>query len=162
MNTHIRFTLLLVLVGIVSRAVPAQAQQPYAREVVKARGLFELIRTGKYEEFFAVFNARPFRLRGDYPRMLDIWQEAVPHERFFLGFFDDIVTDPEYMDIEIPPETELTKLVKRGHAALAYMIQGQGIVAGESVGPGTAALFDDGDQIAVRTEGSPARFLLIS
>jgi hypothetical protein len=47
------------------------------------------------QELIDHFNSRPVRLRGDYPRMLEIWRRVIPADRFFLGFLDDIHEKPE-------------------------------------------------------------------
>ena len=94
----------------------------------------------------------------------------------------DIVIDPEYLDITVPPETEFTYHTKNGHNVFAYIIEGRGYfckeknpftyeVAGENyfdiqrdplVGNGSLILFDKGDEVIALTEKDPVRFLLIS
>ena len=57
---------------------------------------------------------------------------------------------------------------RRGHAAFAYVFQGQGVFGvsseeeGEVVRDPTLVVFDDGDYAAVQTTDTPVRFLLIS
>lgn len=58
MKSHGRFMLVLSFFATVAMAGIAPAQQPHAHEIVKARALFELIRTGKYDEFFSACDAR--------------------------------------------------------------------------------------------------------
>ena len=41
------------------------------------------------------------RLRGNYPRMLTLWRDHIPPERFFLAFFDDIVRQPDRLMLDI-------------------------------------------------------------
>ena len=36
----------------------------------------------------------------------------------------DIVIDPEYLDVTIPPRSEFVHATKRGHTVFAYVIQG--------------------------------------
>ena len=94
----------------------------------------------------------------------------------------DIVIEPEYLDISVPPKTEFAHSTVLGHTVFAYVIKGKGYfckeknpytydVAGDSyfdmqrdpfVGNGSLILFDDGDQIMVFTEDDPVRFLLVS
>ena len=94
----------------------------------------------------------------------------------------DIVTDPEYLDVKVPANTELLHTVKAGHTVLAYVIEGEGYFdkgrdsfAYEAEGanccdlqrdclikPETVVVFGDGDQLAVTTVDAPVRFLLMS
>jgi len=98
------------------------------------------------------------------------------------GPVQDIVIDPEYLDISIPSKSQLQYPVKRGHTVFAYVIEGKGYFdAGRDVyayevegknyfdfkreclmGPENLILFDDGDVLAISTEEGPVRFLLIS
>jgi redox-sensitive bicupin YhaK (pirin superfamily) len=81
------------------------------------------------------------------------------------GPVQDIVIDPQYLDISIPPEAEFTHALKRGHTVLAFVFEGNARFDGQK---GTAVasehliLFSDGDQVAVSTSKKPVRFLLIS
>jgi redox-sensitive bicupin YhaK (pirin superfamily) len=94
----------------------------------------------------------------------------------------DIVTDPLYVDVTVPPRSQYTHLTKRGHTAFAYVIEGEGYFCKEKdpftyemqgvnyfdmhrepfVGNGVLVLFADGDEVMVSTETEPVRFLLVS
>jgi redox-sensitive bicupin YhaK (pirin superfamily) len=94
----------------------------------------------------------------------------------------DIVTDPQYLDISVPPETALTFPVKPGHCVFAYVLDGKAYFEEERdaysyeveganyfdfkrdclIGSESAILFQDGDELAISTEKSHVRFLLIS
>jgi redox-sensitive bicupin YhaK (pirin superfamily) len=94
----------------------------------------------------------------------------------------DIVIDPEYIDITIPPRSKFIHPTKRGHTVFGYVIEGKGYFCKEKnpfsyevegvnyfdfqrdpfVSNETLVLFDDGDQVMVSTEGDAVRFLLIS
>jgi hypothetical protein len=94
----------------------------------------------------------------------------------------DIVIDPEYLDITIPPGSEHIHPVKRGHTVFAYVIEGRGYFCMEKnpftyevegvnyfdiqrdpfVSNENLLLFDDGDEVMVSTEDEAVRFLLIS
>ena len=94
----------------------------------------------------------------------------------------DIVIDPEYLDVTVPARLEFTHPTKRGHTVFAYIIEGNGYFCKEKnpfsyeieginyfdmkrdplLSNGDLVLFDDGDQVMVSTEGDPVRFLLIS
>jgi quercetin 2,3-dioxygenase len=94
----------------------------------------------------------------------------------------DIVTDPEYLDVSIPPGCEFIYPTQKGHTVLAYTIDGRGYFCKEKkpfsyeaegvnyfdiqrepfIGDGTLVLFEDGEQIMASTENQSLRFLLIS
>jgi redox-sensitive bicupin YhaK (pirin superfamily) len=98
------------------------------------------------------------------------------------GPVQDIVIDPEYLDVMLPPGSEFIHPVKRGHTVFAYIFAGKGYfceeknpftyeVQGENyfdiqrdphVGMENLLLFDDGDQVLVSTESESVRFLLLS
>jgi hypothetical protein len=94
----------------------------------------------------------------------------------------DIVTDPEYLDVSLPPRSRFTRPVRPGHAAFAYVIEGAGLFEpdGDPLGrevegrawsdlkreraveSGSLVIWSDGDEIAVATKDAPVRFLLVS
>jgi quercetin 2,3-dioxygenase len=94
----------------------------------------------------------------------------------------DIVIDPQYLDITIPPRTPLTLPVNAGHRVFAYVIEGKAYFENErdaysydatganyfdfkrncQMGPENAILFGDGDELSISTDEAPVRFLLIS
>jgi quercetin 2,3-dioxygenase len=98
------------------------------------------------------------------------------------GPVQDVVVDPEYLDVTVPEGTTFTHAIKRGYTALAYVIDGQGYfdlerdpyaheVEGRNYfdferececGPENLILFQDGDLVAVTTNSRPVRFLLVS
>lgn len=98
------------------------------------------------------------------------------------GPVQDIVIDPEYLDVALPAHTEFRHPTKPGHTVFAYIIAGQGYFCQEKdpfsyevagindfdlqsdsmVGDGTLVLFADGDEIRIFTEADDLRFLLIS
>ncbi len=98
------------------------------------------------------------------------------------GPVDDIVIEPEYLDISIPANTGFTHLTKPGHRVFAYVIDGAGFFCREknpftyevegrnyfdmkrepAVQNGEVVLFEDGDIMDVFTEEQGIRFLLIS
>ena len=77
----------------------------------------------------------------------------------------DVVIEPEYLDVMMPPNKEFTHAIPSGHTALAYVFGGEAyftedrnaLVANEHL-----ILFDDGEQVTVATKESPVRFLLLS
>ncbi|MEW5910608.1 MAG: pirin-like C-terminal cupin domain-containing protein, partial [Thermodesulfobacteriota bacterium] len=94
----------------------------------------------------------------------------------------DVVIDPEYLDVSIPPESRFIHRVKSGHTLFAYVTGGRGFFCKEKnpftyevqgtgyfdlqrdpfVGNRTLVLFDDGEEIEVFTENEEVNFLLIS
>ena len=46
------------------------------------------------EEFIAHFQSPASRQRGDYETILNNWQRVFPAERFFIGFYDDVIARP--------------------------------------------------------------------
>lgn len=131
------------------------------------------------------------------PRYRDVKNEQIPElrldsgtmVRIICGSVDgiqgpvrDIVTDPEYLDVTIPAQSEFTHPVKRGNTVLAYVIEGSGCFYKDKqpfsyeiegvnyfdmkieplAGDGTIILFEDGDKVTVSTKDKDVRFLLIS
>jgi hypothetical protein len=81
------------------------------------------------------------------------------------GPVQNIVIDPQYLDVSVPRGSEFTHAIKRGHTAFAYVFEGSGRFGDQKAKPaggGSLVLFSDGDQVAVTTQEEPARFLLIS
>ena len=98
------------------------------------------------------------------------------------GPVEDIVIDPEFIDVTVPANSGFTHPTKQGHTVFAYIIDGQGYFCKEKnpftyevegknyfdiqrdpfVDNGTIVLFDDGENISVFTEDHKVRFLLIS
>jgi len=98
------------------------------------------------------------------------------------GPVKDIVIDPAYLDISIPPNTRFSRDVKKGHTVFCYVIEGAGyfdqrrdsysfdVVGGNYfdfkreclVGSENLVLFEDGDTVLVSTEDRPVRFLMVS
>ena len=98
------------------------------------------------------------------------------------GPVQDVVIDPEYIDVTVPAHSQFIHATKKGHTVFAYIIDGKGYFCEEKnpftyevqginyfdiqrnpfVGNGTIVLFSDGDEITVSTEENHVRFLLIS
>jgi redox-sensitive bicupin YhaK (pirin superfamily) len=77
----------------------------------------------------------------------------------------DIVIDPEYIDVTVPPGSEFLHPTKTDHTVLAYVFEGRAAFAQaseSSASNGQLVLFGEGDHIAVATATDPVRFLLIS
>jgi quercetin 2,3-dioxygenase len=81
------------------------------------------------------------------------------------GPVQDIVADPEFLDISLGPDTFFTHPVKAGYTAFAYIIGGEGTFDEKEGHPVTSrdlVLFGDGSSIWVRSSGSGMRFLFLS
>jgi quercetin 2,3-dioxygenase len=79
----------------------------------------------------------------------------------------DIVTEPEYLDVTVPPQSRFVHPTAPGHTVFAYAIAGSGcfsdkIDAEACISDGTVALFEDGESVVVTTAAQPVRFLLVS
>ncbi|MFX1315522.1 MAG: pirin family protein [Promethearchaeota archaeon] len=81
------------------------------------------------------------------------------------GPVQDIITDPEYLDITIKPNSEFKHKIKRGNNVFAYIIEGEGYFdtnKDKLLGSETLVIYMDGDEIIISTRIKPIRFLLIS
>jgi len=83
------------------------------------------------------------------------------------GPVKDIIIDPVYLDISIPPGTAFVYPVKPGHTVFTYILDGKGYFdpnqKSGKIGSENLVLYDpEGDQVEIVTEDSPLRFLLIS
>ena len=82
------------------------------------------------------------------------------------GPVTDIVIDPQYLDVSMPPRTRFSHSVTPGYTVIAYVVAGRGIfaetVGAQALGNGSLVAFEDGDRIAAATAGDAFRFLLIS
>lgn len=86
------------------------------------------------------------------------------------GPVTEIIADPTYLDVAIPPGVSFSHPVKQGHALIAYVFEGQGHFGKEAETTGNQnvisepklVVFGDGDYISASTADQPLRFLLIS
>jgi quercetin 2,3-dioxygenase len=81
------------------------------------------------------------------------------------GAVQDIITDPEYLDIAVPAQTHYIHPTKQGHTAFAYIIEGKALFDQgnkQYQTNGSLVLFENGENIVVSTGDEPIRFLLIS
>jgi redox-sensitive bicupin YhaK (pirin superfamily) len=99
-----------------------------------------------------------------------------------IGPVRDVVTNPEYLDVSVPPSHSFMHPTPRGHTVFAYVIAGGGIFCRQGdpysydkeganyfdmelskrITDRHVVLFGDGDSITVAAEVEPVRFLLIS
>jgi quercetin 2,3-dioxygenase len=146
---------------------------------------------------FQLWANLPSREKMMNPRYRDLSNEQIPEVKLsngttikiisgevsgIKGPVQNIVIDPEYIDVTVPANSEFRHPTKQGHTVFAYIIDGQGYFCREKnpftyevegrnyfdierdpfVGNGTVVLFDDGDEIMAFTEEHEVRFLLIS
>jgi redox-sensitive bicupin YhaK (pirin superfamily) len=82
------------------------------------------------------------------------------------GPVQDVVTDPEYLDVELPAGAEFTHPTAPAHTVFAYVVAGRarfGAADGDtSAGNRQLVLLGDGARIVATTAELPARFLLVS
>ncbi len=81
------------------------------------------------------------------------------------GPVQDIVTDPEYLDVSIEPNSEFKHAIDNTHNVFAYIIEGEAIfdpIKDTLVNAENLVIYRDGDEIVVKTKEIPVRFLLIS
>jgi quercetin 2,3-dioxygenase len=81
------------------------------------------------------------------------------------GSVKDIITDPEYLDISIPKNSEYIHHTKNDYTVFIYVIEGSGIFSPdetESMDNETIILFEKGDNIVIHTKEETVRFLLLS
>jgi len=80
------------------------------------------------------------------------------------GAAEDIVIEPEYLDIMIPENSEYVHKTRPGDNVFAYVIDGKGLFSqGKKLAADTnLVLFDDGEQATITTEDQAVRFLLVS
>jgi redox-sensitive bicupin YhaK (pirin superfamily) len=146
---------------------------------------------------FQLWANLPSRQKMMDPRYRDVTNEQIPEVKLpngtaikiisgevsgIKGPVQDIIIDPEYIDVTVPANSEFRHPAKQGHTVFAYIIDGQGYFCREKnpftyevegknyfdikrdpfVGNGTIVLFDDGNEIMAFTEEHQMRFLLIS
>lgn len=85
------------------------------------------------------------------------------------GPVQDVVIDPEYLDVTLEPDSVFTHPTKPGHTVFAYVFDGQGSFGPpgdpetpDILGDGALILFDDGKRVDVRSSEAGVRFLLVS
>ena len=98
------------------------------------------------------------------------------------GPVQDMVIEPAYLDVAVPPETTFIHAIKRGHKVLAYVLEGEAYFDPErnaytheavatnyfdmgrkcACGAEDLILYGDGDTVVITTQDKPVRFLLVS
>ncbi len=81
------------------------------------------------------------------------------------GPVKEIVTDPQYLDVSMPPGVSFTLPFPAAHTVFSYVFEGEARfqpAPHEMSGAGSLVLFGPGEVVTAETEGHPARFLLVS
>lgn len=78
------------------------------------------------------------------------------------GPVTEIAASPLYLEVQLAPDIEWTQPIPSGHTALAYVFEGEGVFADQTVESVNLIKFADGDHIQVKTENSPVRFMLFA
>ncbi len=127
----------------------------------------------------------PARLKMMTPRYQNIDADQIPsisrddgvNIRIIAGEVDnvrgpvkEIVADPVYLDVTVPVDGSFSHPIEQGHAAFAYVFEGEGRFGEDAETTGSQhiisepklVVFGDGDYISASTADQPVRFLLIS
>ncbi|MHA2232283.1 MAG: pirin family protein [Candidatus Hodarchaeales archaeon] len=81
------------------------------------------------------------------------------------GPVQDIVTEPEYLDISMASSAEFQHSVKTGHTVFVYVFEGAADFAPDQsqlISSGHLVIFGDGNTIKITTKDESARFLVVS
>lgn len=79
-----------------------------------------------------------------------------------VGPVTEIAASPLYLDVQLAPDTEFIQPVPNGHTAIAYVFEGEAVFADQTVKAVRMVKFNDGDDLCVKTENSPVRFMLVA
>jgi redox-sensitive bicupin YhaK (pirin superfamily) len=114
------------------------------------------------------------------PRYRDITKEQIPEVLLnegvkvkiicgevngIKGPVQDVITDPEYLDVYIEPNSEFKHAIDNEHNVFAYVVEGNASfdpTKDEIVGEEHLVIFRKGDEVIINTKANPVRFLLIS
>ncbi len=114
------------------------------------------------------------------PRYRDITKDQIPevvvHDKVKVkiicgeingvkGPVQDIVTDPEYLDVSIEPNSKFKHSIINNRNVFAYVIEGEANfdpTKDEIVGAEHLIIFREGDEVLIQTKDKSVRFLLIS
>ena len=114
------------------------------------------------------------------PRYRDITKEQIPEVAVnddvkvkiicgevngVKGPVQDIITDPEYLDVSIEPHSEFKHAIVNTHNVFGYVIEGEATfdpIKDDIVGPEHLVIYKEGDEVLIQTKDKSVRFLLIS
>lgn len=80
------------------------------------------------------------------------------------GPVQDIVVEPQYLDVRLAPRAVLDHPIQRGHTAFAYVLTGKGRFDEDSgeIDSENLVTFRDGERVRIEAGTEPLRFLLVS
>ncbi len=78
------------------------------------------------------------------------------------GPVTQIAASPLYFDVQMAPDTEFVQVIPAEHTALAYLFEGEALFGSQTITAVHMLKLADGDHVRVKTENSPARFMLIA
>ena len=81
------------------------------------------------------------------------------------GPVQDIITDPEYLDVSIPANAVFVHRISPGYTAFAYIYEGMGYfddARERAIDSESLVIFSEGDHVTISTAQGWSRFLLIS
>ncbi len=78
------------------------------------------------------------------------------------GPVDDVIIDPEYMDIAVEAEVEFTHATHNGYTVFIYCIEGTASIGENTVEAGQLVLFNDGNAMSLAAGSNGVRFLFCS
>jgi len=114
------------------------------------------------------------------PRYRDIRSDTIPELtledgtgiKVIAGRYDghegplkDLIRNPEYLDVKVPPDNVFTHSITSGHTVFAYVLEGTGLFNPEDkglTGAENTVLYGEGDEVVVGSGGEGLRFLLFS
>ena len=130
---------------------------------------------------FQLWANLPAALKMTAPRYQDIPPEKIPEVELAPGVrarviageaagvrgpVEGIVTQPLYLDVRMEPRSRATLLLTPGHAACAYVYEGQVALGADTkaqeIAAGRLAVLGDGDRLTAVTGGAAGRFLLLA
>ncbi|MBN1318173.1 MAG: pirin family protein [Anaerolineales bacterium] len=124
----------------------------------------------------------PAKLKMTQPSYQEVLSEQIPEIeredgvriRIIAGQADgisgpvtEIAADPIYLDVTVPANTSFSYPIERGHAAIVYQFEGEGIYpvmddSEKRIGSPKMLALDDGENFHVHTGVDAIRFLLIA
>jgi redox-sensitive bicupin YhaK (pirin superfamily) len=114
------------------------------------------------------------------PRYRDIKKDTIPVVqtrddivvRVIAGSFghtrgpvQDLVQDPSYLDVSMPPGRTFIHHVPPTHTVFTYVLDGEGLFEpgiNDKIGEETVVLYGKGDHVQIESENRSLRFLMIS
>ena len=125
----------------------------------------------------------PAKLKMIQPRYQEVRSGEIPEIRKEQGVRIRVITgtvagvkgpvtgvaaNPIYLDVSVPAHVSFSQPIERGHAAFAYVFEGEAKFAGSDNEDGTTIshpkllVLGDGDFVRIVTDETPVRFLLVS